>query len=328
MTINYRDDESSVHAPPVYTHTHKHTHIQCTGQIIWSSIMSNGLTGWNRSAPANHLECILLCVCVCMHLFDADWWRAVTNRKEGCQYALPPLPCSLSTLWSARALVSVCTCVCVSVRCVLDVCRCPCFGRKWLWEAQQYSRQSISSNITPLESTWWCCYWLKCVAAPVFQRGRHFLAPTRFLSGTCWMTADDTDLLQERLGRGWVELWFSGSECEVIVRVCLLDYSVYPSSHFCNACLTKVIKWANITGAVGSSSSPTVSYPPVFSTPFPLPHLLFFYLPSCVTVTLMRWRVARANDRHEHGWNVRPNVKSTWSSAWPMLMNYEYSPPE
>lgn len=45
-------------------------------------------------------------------------------------------------------------------------------------------------------------------------------------------------------------------------------------------------------------------------------------------LTLMRWRVARANDRREHGWNVRPNVKSTWSSAWPMLMNYEYSPPE
>lgn len=269
---------------------------------------------------------ILLCVCVCMHLFDVDWWRAVTNRKEGCQYALPPLPCSLSVLRSARRW---CQCVrlCASVRCVLDACRCPCFGRKWLWEAQQYSRQSISSNITPLESTWWCCYWLKCVAAPVFQRGRHFLAPTRFLSGMCWMTADDTDLPQERLGRGWVELWFSGSECEVIVRVCLLDYSVCPSSHFCNACLTKMIKWANITGAVGSLLlllyHILLYYPSLFYS-----FISFFFTFHLVWLTLMRWRVARANDGHEHGWNVKPNVKSTWSSAWPMLMNYEYSSPE
>lgn len=58
-------------------------------------------------------------------------------------------------------------CVCVH-ECVLDTYLCPSFGQKWLWEEQQYSRQSISSNITPVESTWWCCYWQKCVSARGF----------------------------------------------------------------------------------------------------------------------------------------------------------------
>lgn len=144
-------------------------------------------------------------------------------------------------------------------RCVLDVCWCPCFGRKWLWEAQQYPQQSISSNITPLESTLWCCYWLKCVI---------FLPPTSFLLGMFWMMADDTDLSPYRTW-GWT----------------------------------------------------------FFSIPFSN-SLSSFFPSSLEWLTLMRWRVVRANDRRELGWNVRPNVKSTWSSAWPMLMNYEYSPPE
>lgn len=52
MTINYWDDESGVHTCTVYTHIHAHK--QRAGCFIWTSIMSNILTGWNRSAPANH----------------------------------------------------------------------------------------------------------------------------------------------------------------------------------------------------------------------------------------------------------------------------------
>lgn len=43
---------------------------------------------------------------------------------------------------------------------------------------------------------------------------------------------------------------------------------------------------------------------------------------------LIRWRGGRANDSSKFVWNVRPNVKSTWSAAWPLLMNYEYHWPE
>lgn len=59
-----------------------------------------------------------------------------------------------------------------------------------------------------------------------FSARRHFLAPTRFLLGMCRMMADDTDLPQERLGRG---LSFGSvvSSASFCTRVCLLDYSVY-----------------------------------------------------------------------------------------------------
>ena len=54
-------------------------------------------------------------VCVCVQLFDIDWWRAVTHRKEGCQYALSPLSCSLSALQCTPACVMCVGCVSMSL---------------------------------------------------------------------------------------------------------------------------------------------------------------------------------------------------------------------
>lgn len=157
----------------------------------------------------------------CTHWFDADWWRAVTRRKEGCQYALSPLSCSLSTLQSAWHW---CQRVCLMrVGCV---CRCPCFGRKWLWETQQYSptvniiqyHPTGINMVVLLLAEMCCCFSL--------SEWPHFLAPTCFLLGMCWMMADGRDLPQERLswgGLSFVPLLWSGSLC---ARVCLLDYTV------------------------------------------------------------------------------------------------------
>lgn len=287
--------------------------------------MSNSLTGWNRFAPARHLECILLCVGVpaCMHLFDADRWRAVTHRKEGCQYAPPPLPCSLSALRSAQRWCRGCVCVCVG-----------CVSMSLLWSEMTLRSAAIlptvniiqyhptGINMVVLLLAEMCC----CSS---FLSQQHFLAPTRFLLGGCvrwWL------MIQIYRKKGWAAVLSSGSVVSRVsfctcTRVRLLDYSVYPSPspHLHNVCLTKR---ANMAG-VDSSAWVIIKCALSFSIPFLLFFIFFFLFPSSlVWLTLMRWRVARANDRHEHGWNVRPNVKSTWSSAWPMSMNYEYSPPE
>ena len=148
----------------LHTHTHTHTRIliHSTQYSVWPSATTNRLTGWNRLGLASRSESILLCMPACMHLFDVDWWRAVSHKKEDVSmHSLRSLPYCLH---SGEPAVSISVCV----RCMLDVCPRPCFGRKWLWEEQQYARQSISSNISPVESTWWCCYWQKCVAALVF----------------------------------------------------------------------------------------------------------------------------------------------------------------
>lgn len=70
-------------------------------------------TGSNRFVAANHFECI--CAAACMHLFDVDWWRAVTHRKEvvtmHCPHSVRCLQCCLFVRFKA--------CVCVWRMCVL-----------------------------------------------------------------------------------------------------------------------------------------------------------------------------------------------------------------
>lgn len=163
-------------------------------------------------------------------------------QKGGLSYA-SQLPCLSPALRSAGR-ISVCVCVCASL-CVRDMCVhvLALVGNDFEKHGNT-PKQSISPTITPLESTRRCCYWLKCVAAPVFF---FFCTVTFFGTDSSpirvgWVMADDTDSPQERLGRGLsfgsaisIVSLFPPPLCAFVGLQCV---SVF-IPHFCSVCVTK-----------------------------------------------------------------------------------------
>lgn len=126
-------------------------------------------------------------------------------------------PCSLSDSDLPAAGVGVCA----------RTMRVGCVSMSLLWSEMTFRSTAILPTVNIIQYHPTGINMLVLLLAEMcccssFSARRHFLAPTRFLLGMCWMTADDTDLPQGRLGRG---LSFGSVVSCVIffVRVCLLD---------------------------------------------------------------------------------------------------------
>lgn len=102
---------------------HTHTHASCTVHTTVYSLfyyvqqadrLKQVGTGLRRAISQSVHFCVS--ASACMHLFDVDWWRAVTDRKEDVSMRCLSLPSSLSALGSAWRWRSVCVCwTCVYV---------------------------------------------------------------------------------------------------------------------------------------------------------------------------------------------------------------------
>lgn len=140
-----------------------HTHIYNTQYSLFCLLLCP--SGWQVETGFTSQSVRVytpVCVCVCACMYALVWCRLMESchpEKGDCQYALPSFLCSLLALRSAWHCCP----------CVRDVCRVRVSVLASVWNDFEKSQQSISSNITPLESTWRCCYWLKCAAAPVFR---------------------------------------------------------------------------------------------------------------------------------------------------------------